>query len=117
MKLKSLLMAGAFGLAMISGAHAGQKGTAQILTCSGKLFKERLFIHSNCDVPRGQESYDLNLSSLSATERGRILQVCRIGNRCRVQVAAEDTSAQLDDAFDAVSLLHVTDRDLFSWER
>jgi hypothetical protein len=92
-----------------SSAHADS------LTCAGHLTagtKGYLAI-SECAVPKGQESFALDLSDIAPTSRALIARVCGMpqskgmeGPFCRVEATTVESGQ--DDTFKAVKVLRVT---------
>lgn|SRR5262249_5195866 len=91
--------------------------TDQVLvTCSGHIHNNRGgTLKISCIAPQGQESYDLDLGLLSRQDLDWIAKTCGWKGTCRVQAIAQDSTTE-DDTLDAVSVLHVTNKPVFSWE-
>jgi hypothetical protein len=114
----------AFGLFSGAKADGAVADRTQILTCSGRLeaATKGYFAIQECRVPRGQETYTLDLSDISQADRDRIIKVYGFprdkgvpGPFCRIQAHTKDHPT-LDDAQDALQILHVTNKAKFSWE-
>jgi hypothetical protein len=129
--MKAALIAGGVLLSVLTtalGAHAGEVlPNGEIKTCSG-------FVSNNefgrgyviqCKAIKG-EDFDIDVEGLSNKEIDRLQKVCPLraigkdiagmrSNRCRVQVIVRESPTK-DDTFDALKLLHVTNKVKFSWE-
>ncbi|MBR0941002.1 hypothetical protein [Bradyrhizobium liaoningense] len=124
MKFKTLIAAAMLAASTLA-AHADgavADGT-QILTCSGPMVAAtKGYFAVECQPPKGQESYTLDLSDISQAERERIIKVCGFSKDkgepygyCRVQAHTKDHPT-MDDAQEALEILHVTNKPKFSWE-
>jgi hypothetical protein len=100
----------------------------QVMTCTGTLSERHSDIFIACpdkDGPLlpGHISTDLiYLTGLPKTDKTWLTKVCgdprKLEHICRVQVVATYSETRTETAiFDAVRLLHVTDKPRFSWER
>lgn len=124
--MRKLLIAAAALAALTTAARADgavADGT-QILTCSGPLVAAtKGYFAIECQPPKGQESYTLDLSNISQPDRERIIKVCGFPKDkgepygfCRVQAHAKDHPT-MDDAQEAMEILHVTNKAKFTWEK
>jgi hypothetical protein len=118
MKLTHVFLTGIAALFLVTGtAHAAEG--LDLYTCDGILGRDKwgaLRIEA-CAVPAHKESYGINFSELKYRDKRWLRDVCSVGKHCRVEVIARESYAGVNDTFDALSLLHVTTKNLFSWER
>ena len=115
--MKKMLLAGVVLLGLVGAAHAAEdypNGT-EVLSCSGHLAAamQGYFAIQRCEVPKGQETYDFDMSDIAPSDRSWIIKVCGEvqkgagGPSCGVQAMVVESSTH-DDTFKVLKVLHVT---------